>query len=64
MSQIAFWLREAGVIPPEFRKLERIVVFFVPLAVISAYLLIVMIRHTKWLNATVAEEIKKRPTGD
>ena len=64
MFQIAFWLREAGVIPPEFRTLERIIVVLVPMAVFSAYLLIAMIRHTKWLNAKVAEEIKKRPTGD
>jgi len=64
MFQIAFWLREAGVIPPEFRTVERIIVVWVPMAVFSAYLLIVMIRHTKWLNAKVAEEIKKRPIGD
>jgi hypothetical protein len=67
MFQIAFWLREAreaGVIPPEFRTVGRIIFVWVPIAVFSAYLLIVMIRHTKWLNAKVAEEIKKRPTGD
>jgi hypothetical protein len=62
--QIAFWLREAGVIPPEFRTAESVIAFFVPIAVYSAYLFIVMNRHTKWLNARVSEEIKKRPTGD
>jgi hypothetical protein len=60
MGQIGFWLREADVIPPEFRTAEKIIVFLVPLAVISVYLLIVMIRHMKWLNAKVAEEIRKR----
>ena len=28
--QIAFWLREAGVIPPEFRTVERIIVVLGP----------------------------------
>jgi hypothetical protein len=62
--QIGIWLREADFIPPEFRTVENIIVFWVPLAVSSAYLLTVMIRHTKWMNPKVAEEIKKRPTED
>jgi len=64
MLQIPFWLRESGVVPREYRTVEKIAFLFVPIAVYFAYLLPVMIRRTKWLNAKVAEEIKKRPTGD
>ena len=64
MLQIPFWLRESGVVPREYRTVEKIIFLFVPIAVYFAYLLPVMIRRTKWLNAKVAEEIKKRPTGD
>jgi hypothetical protein len=64
MCQIAFWLRESGVIPPEFRTVEKNIVFSVTLAVYSAYIWIVMMRHTKWANAKVAEELEERPTED
>jgi hypothetical protein len=63
LSNITSWLGKTGVIFPESSMVDYIVGWGT-FAVYLPYILIVSSSHGKWLNGKVAEEIKKRPTGD
>lgn len=62
VNGVVEWPCLAGVILPEFGMIEQSIIALATMAIFLPYVLIATFRQQKWLNAKVAEELKRQPT--